>query len=154
MDGDDWRDTPVTAFWVQGASDEQRDAHYKAQRWAHVLPLQVDRLYETCQRAMQSNEKVMREGLYPDEGRWPFLEIDAEAHFVLVAARQLVRALRAFDGDDRLPEGLTNAQVRDVRDALEHWDKPGGSEAARRLEKLGADASALAWTLDGPGVMA
>ena len=79
--------------------------------------------------------------------------MDGEAHFALVAARQLLRARGAFDGNDRLPEGLTNAQVRDVRDALEHWDTPGGSEAAQRLAKQGADASAHVWFPDGTGVL-
>lgn len=81
------------------------------------------------------------------------MEMDADAHFVLVAARQLLRALRAFDGNDRLPEGLTNAQVRDVRDALEHWDAPGGSDAARRLAERGADPAAHHWSVEGPGVL-
>jgi hypothetical protein len=123
------------AFWVQGASDETRDAHYRAQRWAHVLWWQIDRLQASRLAAMDSHERLVADGFYPDEGRWPFFEMEAESHFALVAARQLLRALRAFDGDDRLPEELTNAQVRDVRDALEHWDTPGGSEAAKRLAK-------------------
>jgi len=82
------------------------------------------------------------------------MEMDAEAHFALVAARQLLRALRVFDGVDRLPAGLSNAQVRDVRDALEHWDSPGGSDAAKRLEQQhGADASSHKWSPEGPGVL-
>jgi hypothetical protein len=153
MEDDNLSRLPVTANWVQGASEEQRDAHFKAQRWAHVLPLQIDRLYEARRRALESHKQVMQEKFYPDEGRWAFMKMDADAHFVLVAARQLLRALRAFDGDDRLPEGLTNAQVRDVRDALEHWDTPGGSDAARRLSRAGADPSAHQWTADGPGVL-
>lgn len=80
------------------------------------------------------------------------MSMGAEAHFVLVAARQLIRALRAFDGDDRLPNGLTNAQLRDVRDAVEHWDAVGGSEASKRLAKIGADASSHVWRGDGSGV--
>jgi len=153
MTGDENQIPDVRAFWVQGASDEQRDAHYRAQRWSHALPWQIDRLYAARQHALESHERVMKEGFYPDEARWPFMEMDAEAHFVLVAARQLLRALRAFDGDDRLPVGLTNAQVRDVRDALEHWDRPGGSDAAKRLSQQGADASAHVWALDGTGVL-
>jgi hypothetical protein len=115
--------------------------------------LQIDRLYDARRRAIESNNKVMREAHYPDEGRWPFMEMDADVHFVLVAARQLIRALRAFDGNDRLPEGLTNAQVRDLRDALEHWDTPGGSDAAKRLSRAGADFSAHQWSMEGPGVL-
>ena len=148
--------TPVgesVAFWVEGASDELRDAHFRAQRWAHVLSWQIDRLQASRLAAMDSHQRVVADGFYPDEGRWPFFEMEAEAHFALVAARQLLRALRAFDGDDRLPEELTNAQARDVRDALEHWDKPGGSDAAKRLAKEGADYSKHTWRHHGTGVL-
>lgn len=144
---------PALAYWVEGASEEQRDAHYRAQRWAHVLPWQIDRLYSARTHAVESHEEVLRAGFYPDEGRWPFMEMDAEAHFALVAARQLLRALRAFDGNDRLPDGLTNAKVRDVRDALEHWDAPGGSQAAKRLSEQGADPASHVWRPDGSGVL-
>ena len=102
---------------------------------------------------MASHEQVRKTGFYPVEAGWPWMEMDAEAHFALVAARQLLRALRAFDGNDRLPHGLTNAQVRDVRDALEHWDTPGGSEAAKRLKDKGADPSSHKWSADGPGLL-
>jgi hypothetical protein len=74
-----------------------------------VLPWQVARLHAARIHALESHEKVSQSGFYPDEARWPFMEMDAEAHFVLVAARQFIRALRAFDGNDRLPSGLTNA---------------------------------------------
>lgn len=141
------------AFWVEGASEEQRDAHYRAQRWSHVLAWQIDRLYGARRAALASHEEVMKKSFYPDEGRWPFMKMDAEAHFALVAARQLLRSLRAFDGDDRLPEGLSNAKVRDVRDALEHWDAQGGSAAAKRLSKDGADASNHVWSAAGPGIL-
>lgn len=150
--GDPWI-PPVTSFWVEGASEEKRDAHYRAQRWSHVLEWQIDRLYEARRRAIASHQQVREAGHYPDEARWPFMQMDAEAHFALVAARQLIRSLRAFDGNERLPEGLTNSQLRDVRDALEHWDAPGGSEAAKRLIAIGADPSAHKWTHAGPGVL-
>lgn len=129
----------MAAFWVKGATDEQRDAHHRAERWAHVLSWQIDRLYASRMAAMRSQEQVRLAGHYPDEARWTFFEMESNAHFALVAARQLVRALRAFDGNDRLPEGLSNAQVRDVRDALEHWDEPGG-RAATNLQRQGAKA--------------
>ncbi len=138
---------------MQEASDEQRDAHFRAQRWAHVLPLPIQALYAARTRAMELHQAVLEAGYYPDEGRWPFMEMDAEAHLALVAARQLLRALRAFDGNDRLPDGLTSTQVRDVRDALEHWDAPGGSGAAKRLSKQGASPASHVWRHDGSGVL-
>jgi hypothetical protein len=123
-------------FWAEGASrkpratcgsstttperntEERRDAHYRVQRWAQVLPWQIERLHASRLAAMDAHENMLASGHYSDERRWPFMQMDAEAHFARVAARQLLRALRAFDGNDRLPDGLTNAQVRDVRDAL------------------------------------
>jgi AcrR family transcriptional regulator len=143
----------LEAFWPEGASAEQRDAHYRAQQWAHVLMWQIDRLYAARKEAMASNERFRQDGFYPDEARWPFMEMDAETLFALVAARQLLRALRAFDDNVRLPSGLTNAQVRDVRDAVEHWDTPSGSEASKRLLQQGADGSKHVWTHAGPGVL-
>jgi hypothetical protein len=43
--------------------------------------------------------------------------------------------------------------VRSVRDALEHWDLPGGSDAAKKLAKQGADAFSHKWAPDGSGVL-
>lgn len=51
-----------TAFWVEGASEEQRDAHNRAQRWSHVLLWQIDRLYEARARALVSNKRVRPAG--------------------------------------------------------------------------------------------
>ena len=81
---------------MKGASQEQRDAHFRAQRWAHVLPWQIDRLYAARRHAMSEHRKVLESRFYPDEGRWPFMRMEAEAHVALVAARQLLRALGAL----------------------------------------------------------
>ena len=137
----------------QRPTKETRDAHQQAQRWAHILPWQVERLRDARLAAMKRQQQVRAEGHYPAEASWPFFEMDAEVHFTLVAARQLLRALKAFDGRDRLPAGLTNAQVRDVRDALEHWDTPGGGKASQQLKKQGASATSHRWSHAGPGVL-
>lgn len=152
-DADQSPENGVMAYWVEGASVEQRDAHYQAQRWSHVLQWQIDRLYSARAGATGRWGGVLEAGEYTDETLWAFMQMDAEAHFTLVAARQLLRALQAFDKNHRLPTGLTNAQVRDVRDALEHWDKEGGSDAAKRLANQGADFASHVWTQDGPGVL-
>lgn len=144
----------MAAQWIQGASDEQRDAHFRAQRWAHVVEWQIDRLHASRQAALESHQAVLKLHHYPDEARWPFMRMEAEAHFALTAARQSVRALRAFDGNDQLPAELPNAQLRDVRDALEHWDEPGGSRAALKLAKQGVDPFKHAWQQhSGVGVL-
>jgi hypothetical protein len=108
MDEDDGRvvGEPVV-FWVQGATEKQRDAHFRALRWAHVLDVEIDRLREARITALDSHEAVLAKGMHGHSDSWPFFMMDGEAHFALVAARQLLRALRAFDGDDRLPNEST-----------------------------------------------
>lgn len=55
-----------------------------------------------------------------------FVEQEAERLFVLIAARQLIRALDAFDGNHRLPASVTSADVELLRNAAEHWDDETG----------------------------
>ena len=78
--------------------------------------------------------------------------MEADKHFALVAARQLLCALRAFDGDDRLPACIPEADLRLVRDALEHWDESGGA-ANTRMRARGANPQSHAWLLSGPGLL-
>lgn len=121
-------------------------------RWSHVLAWQVDRLYEARRLAMESHQKVLAMRFYGDEDAWPFHRMDAEAHFTLTAARQLMTALLAFDGDVRLPPSLDAKQVRLVRNALEHWDDPAGW-AALAMADRGADARDHRWSTRGPGIL-
>jgi hypothetical protein len=53
------------AFWVRGATEEQRDAHHRAERWAHVLSWQIDWLYASRKAAMSMQEQVRSAGHYP-----------------------------------------------------------------------------------------
>jgi hypothetical protein len=78
--------------------------------------------------------------------------MEADKHFAMVAARQLLRALRAFDNNDRLPAAMPESDVRLVRDALEHWDEPTGT-ANTMMRERGADPGSHRWTLSGPGVL-
>jgi hypothetical protein len=79
---------------------------------------------------MSSHEEVLRTGHYPDEGRWPFMRMDAEAHFALVGARQLLRARRTFDGNER---------VGPMAQVLSHSARPTG----RALHADGGGRSSL-----------
>jgi len=134
-------------------SDEVRDAHHRVLRWSHVLDRQVSRLYDARHKALASHERVLESKFYGHKDAWPFFEMDAEVHFALVAARQLLRALQAFDNDDRLPSSsLDGATVRLVRDALEHWDEPTG-RAASAMRQLGAVPSSHRFSPGGPGVL-
>ena len=76
----------LVAFWPPGTGEEQRDAHHRAQRWAHVLGWQIERLYSSRRHAMKSHEQVLAAGNYPDEARLPFFEMEADAQFALVVA--------------------------------------------------------------------
>ena len=70
----------VIAFWLEGATEEKRDAHHRAERWAHVLSWQIERLYASRREAMDSQKQVRASGFYPDEARWPFFAMEADAH--------------------------------------------------------------------------
>jgi hypothetical protein len=117
-----------------------------------VLTVQIDRLYAARAAAVESQLASTRKGRHDREDNHPFFVMAADAHFALVAARQLLRALIAFDGDARLPEGMDDAQVRGLRDALEHWDEPDG-RAARQMRERGVDPGAHQWSGDGAGVL-
>jgi hypothetical protein len=134
------------------AADQQRDAHHRALRWAHALTQQVDRLHADRAAALAGQEKVRAAAYYGDEDAWSFHMMEADKHFAMVAARQLLRALDAFGGDDRLPATMPQHDVRLVRDALEHWDEPTG-KANTKMRARGADPGSHAWTQSGPGVL-
>jgi len=132
------------------ATDAKRDAHHRVMRWSHVLAWQVDRLYDSRKLFMASHQRVLERSFFGEEDSWPAFQMDAEAHFTLVAGWQLLRALLAFDGVDRLPATLSEHQLRLVRDGLEHWDEPNG-RAATALGALGVEAKLHEWTSTGPG---
>jgi hypothetical protein len=134
------------------ASEAKRDAQHRALRWSHALSRQVDRLHADRAEALESQEKVRAAAFYGHDDAWPFHMMEADKHFALVAARQLLRALRAFDGNDRLPDSLPEGDVRLVRDALEHWDEPDGF-ASSKMRTRGADPGAHSWRRSGPGVL-
>jgi hypothetical protein len=102
--------------------------------------------------ALASREKVRAAAYYGHEDAWPFHMMEADKHFAMVAARQLLRTLDAFDGDDRLPASMSQHDVRLVRDALEHWDEPTG-KANRQMRARGADPGSHSWTQSGAGVL-
>lgn len=125
-------------------SEAQREAHRRALQWSHVLEWQIDRLRVSRPRFIENFERASKAGFYAIDDSRPAWEMEAERHFTLVAGRQLLRALRAFDGNDRLPDSLPDDRLRALRDALEHWDEPDGS-AARRMAAFGADPTSHKW---------
>lgn len=117
-----------------------------------MLSWQIDRLYVARSEVLAAQEQSRAAHFYGHEHADAFRRLHGEAHFVVVAARQLLRALRAFDGNDRLPGGLGSDHLRALRDAMEHWDDPDGW-ASKRLAAIGAEASAHQWSDQGPGLL-
>jgi hypothetical protein len=120
--------------------------------WAHAVQVQVDRLNRQREAALAQQERFISAAHYGLEDSQVFWQLEAERHYVLTAARQLLRALRNFDDDLRLPGTLTNKNVKLLRDALEHWDQPDGP-ANEAMKKLGKDPAAHQWKGDGSGGM-
>lgn len=121
--------------------------------WSRSVINQVERLRDGRAAALASAAKVKAERFYGHEDAWAFYALEADKHFAMTAARQLLRALQTFDGKDRLPDGLSPSDLRTVRDALEHWDEADG-RANRQMRNLGADPASHQWRSSGPGVIA
>ena len=109
-------------------------------RWAHVVTWQVDRLRDSRLRAMRSTDRVREFRYYGHMDAHPFQETEGERLFVLISARQLVRALEAFEGELRLPAALDRNDLELIRNAAEHWDEPNPTKgwvkkaAERRID--------------------
>jgi hypothetical protein len=124
-------------------TDERVAAYHRVLRWAHVLAWQIHRLDATRQEAFIARERSRGSPFYGAKEAEPFHRLEADRHFTLTAARNLLRALRVFDGNLRLPRGLGLADVEFLRDSLEHWDDP--NDRARNVEQLVDDRSLLVW---------
>jgi hypothetical protein len=124
-------------------------AHKNALQWSHMLVVQVDRLRLARVEALASTRAVETRHTYTHEQAKPFHRLESEVFFCMIAARQLQRALMAFDGDYRLPKALDGKRVKLLRDALEHWDAEGGSWSEAELRKLGGEPRAHQWIGDG-----
>jgi hypothetical protein len=120
--------------------------------WAYALDLQVTRLHQSCREVVELDAARRNRRTHVPDDNVPFLRLEAEAHFTIVAAAQLLRALANFDGDLRLPPALDSGHVRLLRNALEHWDEPAGL-AQRKLAALGAKATSHEFDRTGTGVV-
>lgn len=101
----------------------RQSALTKALEWAHVVVWQTARLHEAESAALASNERVRRGKNYTHNDSRPFFELRAEKHFLLIAARQLLRALKIYGDRKKVPAPKHDPQVMlPVRNALEHWD--------------------------------
>ncbi len=69
---------------------------------------------------------------YTHVDRQPFIELRADTHFMLIAARNLLRALDALQPHGvqvRFPARLA-ADLKTLRDCLEHWDEQQAAETS------------------------
>lgn len=123
-------------------------------RWAHVVDWQVNRLVAARTRALESSRRTMTARRHGPADNHPFHELDAEKHFTMTAARQLLRALKAFDGDDRIEGNLDRKRIRTLRDALEHWDTADTSRAWADARQIGVDdPESHQWSTDGTSLL-
>lgn len=128
-------------------------AQARVLRWAHVLDWQIDRLISARNEVLQSSRRTQASSDHGPVDNYPFHELDAEMHFTMTAARQLLRALRAFDDEDRLEGTLGQHRILTLRDALEHWDEPYG-RAWTTARDLGVEnPESHAWIEDGGGLL-
>lgn len=108
---------------------------------------QARRLHDAESKALASYEERRPGATYTHDHSRPFFELRAEKHFLLIAARQLLRALKIYGDRKRVPAPRHDPQVTvDLRNALEHWD---GVAADSFESRSGARADAHQWGRGG-----
>jgi hypothetical protein len=144
---------PAVAGWVLGAPDEIRDAHYKALIWCQATQTQIHRVRLARLDFMAAHERAVESGRYgDDEHVEPPRRMEADILMMFIAARQLLRALRRFDATFRVPDGIDRERVRQLRNALEHWDQAEG-ESIEKLRAANVDPKHNRWRPDGSGIV-
>lgn len=118
MDDSDEDAGVIFVGWSQGASEEQRDAHDQALTWALASQRQIQRVRKARLDFVAEHERAITRGVYDDESAEPPRRMQAEIVFMFIAARQLMRALKRFDGDHRPRQGLDSRRVHLLRNAL------------------------------------
>jgi hypothetical protein len=117
---------------------ERQSALDMALRWCVGVQLQLDRLA----KAEQAVEATVwdRPLLGTEEGQRRFLRLRVDEHLLVVAARNLVRAL----DDGRkigIPTHITaampanlSAHIKTVRDCSEHWDQRATADTGKGIK--------------------
>jgi hypothetical protein len=102
---------------------------------------------------MAAYERAAERGIYGDEEYLePPRRMDADILMMFIAARQLLRALKQFDVNYRVHEGVDRERVRQLRNALEHWDEEEG-ESIAKLRAAKVDPKSNTWRRDGSGIV-
>ncbi|MBV9487345.1 MAG: hypothetical protein JO246_14965 [Frankiaceae bacterium] len=150
LDGD--AEMGAIVEWVEGAPQEQREAHDQALIWSLATERQDGRVRRARMDFMAEHERTLARGVYDDESAEPPRRMQSEIVLMFTAARQLLRALKSFDNNHRPRQGLDHDRVQLLRNALEHWDDPTGS-ALTKLAAQGVDPKDNRWRSDGSGIV-
>jgi len=125
----------------------RQEALQKALEWSHVVVRQVGRLHDAEVKALASNEQVRLGGTYTHDHSRPFYEMRSEGYFLLVAARQLLRALDIYGDRKKVPSPRHDPKVVvSLRNALEHWE---GAAPDSFQAKTGNRADEHSWGAGG-----
>lgn len=121
----------------------------EALSWSAIVALQRDRLAETEAWIATEHDAGRHVAGTDDLTRMTFVRLRADRHFLLVAARNLMRALDTVGLEGTLTlDGADHVLV--LRNCLEHWDEPNGRSATKfaRLFPSG-DPNSYRWGVDG-----
>jgi hypothetical protein len=132
----------------EGAARRARKegALQRALKWAHVVQWQLGRLHDAERRALRADEKVRLR--YGHDDNRPFFELQAERHFLLIAARQLRRALDRYGDKKKVPAPSHDPAVMiALRNALEHWDDKASELLQPEAYQWGAGGSLIGGVL-------
>lgn len=133
------RAQPAQAFaYCAGMSEERQEAALDmALRWCLGVELQLDRLAE-AERAVEATV-TDRAMLGTSEGQRRFARLRVDSHLLLVAARDLLRALDDLarigipaNAAAAMPPSMS-AKIKTLRNCLEHWDQRAAANVGRRL---------------------
>jgi len=126
-----------------GDDEQHRSALLnEALTWSAIVGLQRERLRDTEEWIAAEHAEGRHVVGVDDDSRQTFVRLRADRHFLIVAARNLLRAIGALELPD--PTGISWADhVLVLRNCLEHWDEPDGPSAKKflRLFPEGAPTS-------------
>jgi hypothetical protein len=113
------------------SEDERRQDLSEALSWAWTVVVQRRRVAAheaVAQAGVVARDTRLATGTqvpYTHESAKPFIELRADRHFLLVAARNLLRAMKRLQRhgvDADIPEELA-ADIVVLRNCFEHWDE-------------------------------
>ncbi|MFF0373997.1 hypothetical protein [Actinoplanes missouriensis] len=113
------------------------DLHAAIER-AYIVVWQAGRLRATQAQTVEDYLAHERSGgVYSADNRHPFHRLNADRRFLLIAARDLLRALYKIGEADRIPEDLAG-HIEILRNTSEHWDEESG-RSKRKFAAAGGE---------------